>query len=62
MPSASHCISRVYGIVLSPICHFQFSLFVFVFLNIYLFYVYMNTLSLSSDTPEEGIRSHYRWF
>jgi hypothetical protein len=21
----------------------------------------MNTLSLSSDTPEEGIRSHYRW-
>jgi hypothetical protein len=23
--------------------------------------MYMNTLSLSSDTPEEGIRSHYRW-
>jgi hypothetical protein len=23
--------------------------------------MYMSTLSLSSDTPEEGIRSHYRW-
>jgi hypothetical protein len=27
--------------------------------KIYLFY--MSTLSLPSDTPEEGIRSHYRW-
>jgi hypothetical protein len=26
---------------------------------IYLFY--MSTLLLSSDIPEEGIRSHYRW-
>jgi hypothetical protein len=23
--------------------------------------MYMSTLSLSSDIPEEGIRSHYRW-
>jgi hypothetical protein len=23
--------------------------------------MYLSTLSLSSDTPEEGIRSHYRW-
>jgi hypothetical protein len=23
--------------------------------------MYMTTLSLSSDTPEEGLRSHYRW-
>jgi hypothetical protein len=23
--------------------------------------MYVSTLSLSSDTPEEGIRSHYRW-
>jgi hypothetical protein len=28
--------------------------------KIYLFYV-ASTLSLSSDTPEEGIRFHYRW-
>jgi hypothetical protein len=31
----------------------------FHFLKKDLFYV--RTLSLSSDTPEEGIRSHYRW-
>jgi hypothetical protein len=31
-----------------------------LFLKIYLF-MYMSALSLSSDTPEEGIRSHYRW-
>ena len=24
-------------------------------------FIYMSTLSLSSDTPEEHIRSHYRW-
>ena len=30
--------------------------------NIYLFYVcYVLTLLLSSDTPEEGIKSYYRW-
>ena len=23
--------------------------------------MYMSTLLLSSDTPEEGVRSHYRW-
>jgi hypothetical protein len=23
--------------------------------------IYVSTLSLSSDTPEEGILSHYRW-
>jgi hypothetical protein len=26
-----------------------------------LYLIYMRTLLLSSDTPEEGIRSHYRW-
>jgi hypothetical protein len=25
------------------------------------YFMYMSTLSLSSDTPEEGIRSHCRW-
>jgi hypothetical protein len=24
--------------------------------------MYVSTLSLSSETPEEGIGSHYRWF
>jgi hypothetical protein len=28
-------------------------------INLFLLY-YMSTLQLSSDTPEEGIRSHYR--
>jgi hypothetical protein len=27
----------------------------------FIYFMYMNTLSLSSDTAEEGIRSHYRW-
>jgi len=27
----------------------------------YLFILFINTLSLSSDTPEEGISSDYRW-
>jgi hypothetical protein len=31
------------------------------FFLIYLFYINVSTLLLSSDTPEEGIRSHYRW-
>ena len=26
-----------------------------------LFFMYVSTLSLSSDTPEEGTGSHYRW-
>jgi hypothetical protein len=26
-----------------------------------LFILFMSTLKLSSGTPEEGIRSHYRW-
>jgi uncharacterized membrane protein YecN with MAPEG domain len=25
------------------------------------YFIYMSTLSLSSETPEEGILSHYRW-
>ena len=27
----------------------------------YLLYIYMSTLSLSSDTPEEVIRSYHSW-
>jgi hypothetical protein len=42
---------------------FFFVVVVVIFLKIYLFiyFMYVSTLSLSSDTPEEGIRSHYRW-
>jgi hypothetical protein len=36
-------------------------LFLNFFLRIYLFLLCMSILLLSSDTPEEGIRSHYRW-
>jgi hypothetical protein len=31
------------------------------FLKMYLFYVYEYTVTLFRHTPEEGIRSHYRW-
>jgi hypothetical protein len=27
----------------------------------FIYFMYMSTLSLSSDTPEEGIESYYRW-
>jgi hypothetical protein len=35
----------------------------FLILKIYLFilFEYLSTPLLSSDTPEEGIKSHYRW-
>jgi hypothetical protein len=31
------------------------------FKDLVISFMYVNTLSLSSDTPKEGIRSHYRW-
>jgi len=34
--------------------------FFFFFLR-FIYFMYVSTLELSSDTPEEGIRSHYRW-
>ena len=33
----------------------------FFFLKDIFYLFYVSTLSLSSDTPEEGIGSHYRW-
>jgi hypothetical protein len=45
------------AIVAVIIFAFYFVLFIYFF-KIYLL---MSTLSLSSDTPEEGIKSHYRW-
>jgi hypothetical protein len=29
--------------------------------DLFIYFMYVGTLSLFSDTPEEGIRSHYRW-
>jgi hypothetical protein len=29
--------------------------------KLFIYFTDVSTLSLSSDTPEEGIRSHYRW-
>ena len=33
----------------------------FVDLKKFIYFIHMSTLYLSSDTAEEGIRSHYRW-
>jgi hypothetical protein len=33
---------------------------IFIFLDSFIYFMYMNTLSRSSDTPEKGIRYHYR--
>jgi hypothetical protein len=38
-----------------------FPFFFNFYFYLFIFFIYMNTLELSSDTPEEGIRSHYRW-
>jgi hypothetical protein len=34
--------------------------YLFIYLFIY-YMLYVSTLSLSSDTPEEGVRFHYGW-
>ena len=36
-------------------------LFAYFLKDLFIYFMYMRTLSLSSVTPEEGIRSHYRW-
>jgi hypothetical protein len=33
----------------------------FLYKLLFIYFIYVSTLSLSSCTPEEGIRSHYRW-
>jgi hypothetical protein len=33
----------------------------FLFKVYFIYLIYVSTLSLSSDTPEEGAGSHYRW-
>jgi hypothetical protein len=40
--------------------HYQSMLTPELFLKMFIYFIYMSTLSLSSDTPKEGIRSHYR--
>jgi hypothetical protein len=33
----------------------------YIFFKKRIYFMYVSTLSMSSDTPEEGVRSHYRW-
>jgi hypothetical protein len=33
----------------------------FFFKDLFIYFMYMSTPLLFSDTPEEGIISHYRW-
>jgi len=40
---------------------FVFFLKIYLFICLLIYLLSVSTLSLSSDTPEEGIRSHYRW-
>jgi hypothetical protein len=37
------------------------SLFPFSFLDLFIYFMYMHTHCHSSDRPEEGVGSHYRW-
>ena len=39
----------------------SFFSFFFFFLDLFIYLLYVSTLWLSSDTPEEGVRSHYGW-
>ena len=32
-----------------------------IFKDLFIYFIYVNTLSMFSDTQEECIRSHYRW-
>jgi hypothetical protein len=47
--------------------YFKICLFVCLFLTtlrfvcLFVYLMYVSTLSLSSDTPEEGVGSHDRW-
>jgi len=58
-PSVLFLCLNVHTCFLPPSPSPSLPLFFFFFLKIYLLYI--TTLLLSSDTPEEGIRSHYRW-
>jgi hypothetical protein len=31
------------------------------FKDLFVYFMYLSTLQLSSDAPEEGVRSYYRW-
>jgi hypothetical protein len=46
-------------------CECLFCLFVtisgFIFYDVFIYFIYVSMLLLCSDTPEEGVRSHYRW-
>jgi hypothetical protein len=59
-PSSISQLSRVCPIVIGLLGPKARKTAFFFFFKIYLFYL-LSTLRLSSDTPEEGIRSDYRW-
>jgi len=44
-------------------CEYKVEVFsiLILFFKRFIYFMFMSTLSLSSDTPEKGIRSHYRW-
>jgi hypothetical protein len=41
--------------------YFFLVLFFFLKIDLVIYFIYVSTLTLSSDTPEVGIISHYRW-
>jgi hypothetical protein len=43
------------------VCVLTSALLVLVFKDLFIYFMYMSTPLLSSDTPEEGVRSHYQW-
>jgi hypothetical protein len=45
----------------SAACGSRCRIFFFLFFFKIIYFIYMSTLHLSSDTPEDGIGSHYRW-
>ena len=45
--------------LLKAVVYIDTTLF-FYFKELFIYFMYISTLSLSSETPEEGIRSHYR--
>jgi hypothetical protein len=36
-------------------------IFIYLFIYLFIYVMYVSILSMSSDTPEDGIGSHYRW-
>jgi hypothetical protein len=57
--SCLHAATRLY---FHEYCSLFITDFLFFFLkDLFIYLMYPNTPLLSSDTPEKGIGSHYRW-